>query len=444
MGTPRPGLIDKTDTILTPFLRLFTNAPLEDEGQKEKMLYEKNSSPPLRDSWTRGLSRKTSLLALLLPIGLNAGAQDFEADGLGYSFLTGSTVKVTGHLIDGSYASGNVVIPESVVYEGMTYAVTSVGSFSKCPITSVVIPNSVASISYGAFKQTELTSVFIPKSVVDFDGAFNKCSTLQEITIDPGNQYFTSIDGVAYTKDVDTLYYCPEGKLSITILESVTTIGQCSFAYCNIPFIHIPNTVTAIETEAFVCGNLTSVVIGNSVATIGHYVFDQCDNLTTVVIGSSVTSIGQYVFGWNSSSLKEIYCKAQTPPAYTENSYVANEIFKNATLYVPVGTKAAYEATDSWQRFQNIKEMDEEGFLEVEEGLIITGIAGVAVSDGGVAVRAEDGTIFIDGMADSAAVEVYSTGGQLVYQGRETRIGNLGTGVYIVRVGDSVQKVVLR
>ena len=132
--------------------------------------------------------------ALLLLCASVATAHDFAVDGIYYNITsaTNRTVEVT---YEGLYAStsgktytGNVVIPASVMYVGITYRVTSIGSsaFYNCSgLTSVEIPNSVTSIGSSAFSGCSgLTSIEIPNSVTSIgERAFYNCSGLTSIEI---------------------------------------------------------------------------------------------------------------------------------------------------------------------------------------------------------------------------------------------------------------------
>ena len=85
---------------------------------------------------------------------------------------------------------------------------------------------------------------------------------------------------------------------SVSIPNSVTSIGDCAFSWCSgLTSVSIPNSVTSIGDYAFFdCSGLTSVTIPNSVTSIGEQAFYNCSGLTSVSIPNSVTSIGDYAF----------------------------------------------------------------------------------------------------------------------------------------------------
>ena len=91
-----------------------------------------------------------------------------------------------------------------------------------------------------------------------------------------------------------------------------------------------------------------------SVTRIGNYAFCNCSGLTSVTIPESVTFIGYRAF-YNCSGLTEVRSFIVKP--FNINTSVFSNA-SQATLYVPIGTKAKYEATDGWKEFANIVEMD--------------------------------------------------------------------------------------
>ena len=86
--------------------------------------------------------------------------------------------------------------------------------------------------------------------------------------------------------------------INITIPNSVTSIGERAFEYCeNLTNVTIPNSVISIGNHAFhSCRSLSSINIPNRVTSIGKQAFINT-NLTSVIIPNSVTSIGERIFG---------------------------------------------------------------------------------------------------------------------------------------------------
>lgn len=91
--------------------------------------------------------------------------------------------------------------------------------------------------------------------------------------------------------DIDTI-------TSVVIPDSVTSIGAYAFYSCyNLSYIVIPDSVTSIAHYAFAkCSSLGSIVIGDSVTSIGTSAFESCYNLTSVVFSDSAISIGYHAF----------------------------------------------------------------------------------------------------------------------------------------------------
>ena len=278
----------------------------------------------------------TFLFSLLMSmVGTNSFAHDIEvanSDGktVYYKWTNNNTeleVSCRGAHFE-NYSneySGNIVIPESVTYNGTTYPVTSIdgAAFDGCSsLTSVTIPNSVTTIGSGAFADCSgLTSITIPNSVTSIGGnAFygtawynNQPDGLVYVGKVAYKYKGTMPDNTKIVLEDGTLSITNEafsgcsGLASVTIPSSVTSIGDYAFYGCSgLTSITIPNSVTSIGHSAFYsCSSLTSVTISNSVTSIGYYAFEGCSGLTSITIPNSVTSIGEQAFS-NCSGLTSI------------------------------------------------------------------------------------------------------------------------------------------
>ena len=154
------------------------------------------------------------------------------------------------------------------------------------------------------------------------------------------------IDGINYEFDADTKRAAVIAKSggeyysgSIIIPESVEHERT---AY----------SVTRIAPQAFfICPDLTSVTIPNSVESIGQTAFAGCTALTSVTIGNSVRSIGNLAFT-GCTELLNVYCYAENVPSTARDAFEGLDL-EFAILHVPAGSVDSYK-TAPWSSFRTI------------------------------------------------------------------------------------------
>ncbi|MDE6268839.1 MAG: leucine-rich repeat domain-containing protein [Muribaculaceae bacterium] len=306
---------------------------------------------------TKPILRKAPILRLLIPLYLIITAylhvNAFEVDGLYYKILDDSSVEV---ISGSSKYTGDIIIPETVKYNGTSYPVISIGkyAFDGCKgLSYITIPNSVISLEEFAFRDcVGLTSVIIPNSVTSIGNfAFSACSGLTSLELGE------SVEIIG-----DRAFSRCKGLNSVTIPNSVTTIKYCAFeecpalkeinilsleSWCNInfqgtnsnplTFVHnlylngeliknliLPESVSEIKTNAFEgCSCLESVTLPNSVTYIGDSAFNGCNGLTSFFIPNSVTYIGDGAF-FGCSGISAI----TIPNSVT---YIGSSVFKNCS-----------------------------------------------------------------------------------------------------------------
>lgn len=187
----------------------------------------------------------------------------------------------------GSLIDSTLIIPDSIVYDNVTYPVTAIGyqAFAYAEMDSVVIPNTIKTIGMWAFGPCQnLTSVVIP--------------------------------------------------------NSVTEIGQGAFGGChNIVSVTLPDSITAIANQTFDADtSLISIVIPDAVTTIGAGALSQCYSLRSVTFGRSVNSIGSGALSHGKHLDSLIFLSDVAP-------YIGN-IFYTDTLHlvidIPCGSYHAY------------------------------------------------------------------------------------------------------
>ena len=127
----------------------------------------------------------------------------------------------------------------------------------------------------------------------------NEANVQWSLNMCTGTLSITGTGDMMNYSGTDTPWYPYRGFItSVTISNSVTSIGNYAFYYCsNMKSVSMGTGVTSIGDYAFYeCNNLTSITIGNHVTSIGSRAFLNCSRLTSITIPPSVTSISSSAF----------------------------------------------------------------------------------------------------------------------------------------------------
>ena len=260
----------------------------------------------------------TSLTSVTIPDSItNIGNGAFQnCKSLTSVTIPDSVESIGGWAFEGCTSLASVTLPTNTNFT----SIRDLAFYGCTDLTSMTIPNSVESIGQYVFygcTSLNLTkyynpslyvsgtdqsrssfyscvkTVIIPNSVTSISsGAFSHYTSLTTITVDIANTAYSSDNGVLYNKDKTQLIAYPTGKTGA---------------------FTIPNSVESIRDYAFYgCTSLTSVTVPDSVTDIGWYAFYGCTNLTSVTFGKAgILIYAEYFVSFidvaNSTSLKTAY-----------------------------------------------------------------------------------------------------------------------------------------
>ena len=353
------------------------------------------------------ISLTTLIMLVELTLPSKAETETKTSDNLEYTVESDNTITIR-RLLNRTTVT-DVIIPEKI--EGKE--VTTISSQFATPSSGEV---------------TALRKITIPKTVKyigneDYYGAFENVAKLEEIIVDGSSPYYCSVDGVLYNKDKTTIVAYPANKQgeNYTILNGVTKIAACAFAFCkNLKNVSIPNTTTELKSNCFAhasledvtlpksiikmdtdifyncdslksatinidtyinlgafqnCDNLTTVHLGDDVSTIRSSAFEDCPNLSDINLETAkVVSIEFYAFrGCNSlpnkitfnEEMKEVSKDAFED--YIELKFKANDIIEGTDIWekcVMINVNATQNYTDAYEVFRLTNEEREKENLK--------------------------------------------------------------------------------
>ena len=232
-------------------------------------------------------------------------ADDTRTSGLfTYKLKGNGTITIVD--FDWANNSGDIYIPTMLDGYNLTgigdkaFAQTY-GKAEKNPTCSVNIPNTITSIGDFAFENANITFVNIPQSVTHIGkNPFMNCKSLVQISVDPNNTTFASIEGVLYHK----------GNKSLISYPLATTRNK------------IPSGIIEIADYACVgCWDWRSTYFPDTLIKIGDYAFHDAGIAVTSVnlLPESVTEIGDYSF-YNTNI--GVFSKCYTDDYYNSSEYM--------------------------------------------------------------------------------------------------------------------------
>ena len=241
-------------------------------------------------------------------------------------------------------------------------------------LKSVTIPASVDSIGKLAFYNCRIVNFTFEDGdepiYLEWANSYPWCGILDDSPIQnlhlgrkyTGGQTFKirTFKSISFGNAIDeipeaTFQNC-DSITSITWGKGLKRIGKNAFNNCKaLTSVNIPKSVVEIEESAFNnCTGITALKLSNGLKTIGATAFN---NIAVKVlrVPATVETIGNNAFSCN--TVQTVYCHSQIPPVCTNWVFYYNEPKTQATLYVPMGTKNAYQEATCWKEFKNLQEV---------------------------------------------------------------------------------------
>lgn len=279
---------------------------------------------------------------------------DFTVDGILYNVLNENEVEVTYEKNESGYNAstyvGDIVVPETVTYRGMTFKVTQIGkyAFAGCKMNSVELPNSITSIDVSAFSSCRVSKLFLPNSIENIgDYCCADMMNVEELHL-PENEHVTNLPFHSFRG--------MRNLLELKIPTNICRLGSCAFSGAkSLKRLVFHENLWAFGASCFAdCTGLEEIEFLSPNVSISYYSFRACTNLKTVKFWHSQCVLEGFP---DCDVLESVIVYDEIAHPIADNSFSeGNYLFVN--LYVPENSIEQYKECDGWKKFKNIKPLN--------------------------------------------------------------------------------------
>ncbi len=246
-------------------------------------------------------------------------------------------------------------IPEKIDNIPVTKIIDEENSFSDYQFISEIVIS----------KYIKYIGVFTGNDIAPYRQPFLQATGVSRFTVDPENQYFTSIDGVLYTKDEKTLLRYPNAKdfglgyIEFVIPDQVEYIAEYSFYLCDsLESIKFGKNIKTVGYMAFYnCVNLQNVELNDNLISLGKDGFYDCENLSAITLPKSLTIVEDGCFT-NCKKLRQITILGETPTLIGAFSGITSQKVNSETQQGEVSNIYFYIPVENTSMIDNFQDLN--------------------------------------------------------------------------------------
>ena len=202
-------------------------------------------------------------------------------------------------------------------------------------LEQVSIQGMVKSIGYGAFEECPAIKRVDVKDLPSWCRIEFENSTANPVSF----SHQLHVDGKALTR--------------LEVPAGVDAIHDYAFIYCD-SLTSVTVEGASIGKSAFYqCANIEEVTLGDNVASVGQQAFYGCPKIEKLTLGRGLKTLSARAFAQD-NNIRDITCRALVPPVIEEKNCFPSNVYRKATLTVPVISLQAYKNAENWKQFVNM------------------------------------------------------------------------------------------